>query len=129
MLARRSHGRAEVERKLARTVGDDVVADVVEALARAGLVDDDAHANEVARRRLEQGWGPLRIENDLEVAGVAAASARAALDAIGDEDLLAGARVAVGRRDGPEAVRRLAARGFDEDVATRLGLDVDAGRD
>jgi regulatory protein len=129
MLAHRSHGRAEVERKLARSVDAAVAADVVDALERAGLVDDAAHARELAARRLAQGWGPLRIEHDLAVAAIDHATIRAALEGLDAAAIAAGAQIAVGRRTGADALRRLATRGFDEGAAEAIGVRLDTGQD
>ncbi|MFM7248009.1 MAG: RecX family transcriptional regulator, partial [Actinomycetota bacterium] len=81
----------------------------------------------VARQRLADGWGPLRIRHDLEAAGVEPGLIEAALDGLDPAAVEAAAAIAVGPRSGAEAWRRLAARGFDEDAAERLlGLPPDA---
>jgi SOS response regulatory protein OraA/RecX len=85
-----------------------------------GYIDDAQFAAGLADQRLGQGWGPLRIAHDLEVAGVPGDIAAAALTAIGRDEVDAAARRAIGHRTGVAALRRLGARGFDDDVAERL---------
>ena len=115
LLARRSHSAAELTAKIARTTSGTEAADAVADLVALGYVDDLRHAREHADRRLAQGWGPARIVDDLETAGVAAGVIAEALAQIGREALAAAAARAVGDREGAVAARRLTARGFDID--------------
>jgi SOS response regulatory protein OraA/RecX len=120
LLARRAHGRAELEQKLARRTDPALAADVAGDLAAMGYVDDGQFAAGLAQQRLCQGWGPLRIAHDLEVAGVPGEIAAAALTALERGAVDVAARRAIGGRTGVAALRRLGARGFDDDVAERL---------
>jgi regulatory protein len=122
LLARRSHARAELEAKLARGAAPEVAAAAVDLLAEHGIVDDEAHARALAARRLEQGYGPARIAHDLEQAGVEEGLRRAVVEALGPDDVLAAACRAIAGRERRPALARLWQRGFDEDVAERLGL-------
>ncbi len=117
LLARRSSSRAEISRSVARHADAATAEEVASTLVAHGLIDDAAHARAVVERRLAAGWGPERIEHDLAAAGIERATADAALAAIDRAALLAAARVALGGREGAAGWRRLAARGFDEDVA------------
>jgi regulatory protein len=120
LLARRAHGRAELERKLARRTDAELAAAVTGDLAAMGYVDDRRFATALAEQRLAQGWGPLRIAHDLALAGVADGVANAALAALDRDAIAAAARLAIGDRADVAAYRRLAARGFDDDVAEQL---------
>jgi regulatory protein len=120
LLARRAHGRAELERKLARRTDPDLAAAVTDDLAAMGYVDDTQFAAALAEQRLQQGWGPLRIAHDLETADVPEAIAAAALRGLDRDVVAAAARRAIGSRTGVAALRRLGARGFDEDVAEQV---------
>lgn len=120
LVGRRSHASGELEQRLARRDGDDAARAAVERLTDMGAVDDARHAAELAEHRLQQGWGPARIEHDLAAAGVEESLVRETLAALDDDDLLAAGRVALGTRSGAEGWQRLGARGFDESVAERL---------
>jgi regulatory protein len=120
LLARRAHGRAELEQKLARRTDPALAAAVTDDLAAMGYVDDAQFAAAHAELRLGQGWGPLRIAHDLALAGVPDAIAAAALTELDDEAVAAAARRAIGDRTAVAALRRLGARGFDDDIAERL---------
>jgi regulatory protein len=120
LLARRAHGRAELERKLARRADPELAAEVTGALHEMGYVDDERYAAAVAEQRLGQGWGPFRIAHDLTVAGVPEAVVNATLAALDRDDVTAAARRAIGDRTGADAYRRLGARGFDDDLAEQL---------
>ncbi|MGA0121487.1 MAG: regulatory protein RecX [Gaiellales bacterium] len=127
LVGRRSHARDELEGRLARADGPEAARVAVDRLDALGVLDDERHARELARRRLLDGWGPERIRHDLVAAGVAADLVETSIDDIPQEDLLAAASRAIGDRTGPEAWRRLAARGFGEDMAERLlGVPPDA---
>jgi regulatory protein len=120
LLARRAHGRDELQRKLARGGDTDIAAEVIDDLARMGYVDDERYAAALAEHRLARGWGPARIEHDLAGSGVPEAIVNAAIAALDRETVREAATRAIGDRVGAAAARRLAARGFDEDVADDL---------
>jgi regulatory protein len=126
MAARRSHARGELERKLARAAGDDAARAATDRLVEIGAVDDARHARDVAAHRLDAGWGPARIAHDLATAGIADALIVQTIADLGQDAIEAAARLALGSRTGAEGWKRLAARGFDEDVAELL-LGADEG--
>jgi regulatory protein len=115
LLARRDHARAELTAKLARTAGPELAAAAVEEFVTAGIVDDARFAGELAAGRLARGYGPGRIAYDLHRAGVDHEVAAEALAAIDPAELEAAAARAVGARQGADAARRLAARGFGDE--------------
>ena len=120
LVARRSHARGELEQRLARTSGAEAARAAADRLEALGAVDDERHAAEVAAHRLRTGWGPARIAHDLAAVGVAEAVISAALADLDADAVLDGAALALGGRTGAAGGQRLAARGFDEDVAERL---------
>ena len=81
LLARREHSARELARKLkARGIaGDDATSAVAHAAAE-GWQDDARYAGMLLRTRVAAGYGPVRIEAELEVAGVSPEVIRAALD-------------------------------------------------
>lgn len=81
-LSRREHSAAELKHKLTRRGHDEAVADsIVENLSAAGWQSDARYAEMLVRNRAEQGYGPLRIEAELEHAGVPQAEITQALEA------------------------------------------------
>lgn len=120
-LARREHSAAELKRKLQdRGHPEPAAAEVVENLSRAGWQSDARYAAMLLRSRIAQGYGPQRIEAELEQAGIAPAEIAAAMQAAGtDWKALAGTLHARRFRSAPASAadwqkqyRYLAARGF-----------------
>src|SRR4051812_15923366 len=75
-LARRALSRAALAERLAKVASPDVCQAVLDDLERLGYVDDEALALALAEQRLASGWGPGRVEADLErLAGGGAAAA------------------------------------------------------
>lgn len=81
LLARREHSARELRRKLAaRGIGDDEAAAAVEHAIAENWQSDARYAEMLVRTRVAGGYGPVRIEAELEVAGVPPEQVRAALD-------------------------------------------------
>ncbi len=125
LLARREHGRAELERKLiAAGFGADVAADALQRLAEDGLQSDRRFVESFVQSRINQGKGPLRIHADLGQRGVAPSLVDDVLGAAG-EDWVALARNArqkkfgssrpVDFKDKARQMRFLQQRGFEPD--------------
>ncbi|HWY26269.1 MAG TPA: regulatory protein RecX, partial [Nevskia sp.] len=122
LLARREHGARELEYKLAqRGIAREQAAEVVGELAQVGWQSDERYVRSLVRTRVAQGFGPLRIESELEGAGVADSLIRASL-AAAEADWKALAVEIHARKfrhapkNGPEwqkQYRHLAGRGFD----------------
>ena len=123
LLARREHGRAELERKLIASGFDaDATADVLQRLAEEGLQSDRRFVESFVQSRISQGKGPLRIHADLGQRGLAACLIDEVLDDLG-EDWIALARDArlkkFGRsqpaefKDKARQMRFLQYRGFE----------------
>ena len=81
LLARREHSARELKRKLAaRGVTDDEAAAAVEHAIAQNWQSDARYAEMLVRTRIAGGYGPVRIEAELEVAGVPAEQIQAALE-------------------------------------------------
>jgi regulatory protein len=120
-LARRALSRAVLAERLARIASPDVCEAVLDDLEQLGYVDDQALALALAEQRLACGWGPGRVEADLERLGVAEAAARAGVRAAeaGEEAAaraLLASRAAAGRTPA-QRLGLLARRGFTADAA------------
>ncbi len=125
LLARREHGRAELERKLIAAGFDaEVAADALQRLVEEGLQSDRRFVESFVQSRINQGKGPLRIHADLGQRGIASGLVDEVLEAT-DEDWYALARDArlkkFGRsqpaefRDKARQMRFLQYRGFEPD--------------
>lgn len=81
LLARREHSARELKRKLtARGVSDEDASAAVAEVTDAGYQSDPRYAEMLVRSRISQGYGPVRIEAELELAGLPGDEIRAALD-------------------------------------------------
>lgn len=81
LLARREHSARELKRKLkARGIPDDEAAAAVAHATAQGWQADSRFAEMLVRTRAAGGYGPVRIEAELEVAGVPGDEIHAALD-------------------------------------------------
>ena len=125
LLARREHGRAELERKLLAAGFDaEVAADAVDELSNEGLQSDLRFVESFVLSRVSQGKGPARIHADLNERGVATALVEAVL-ADTDLDWYELAREIRLKKFGPDRpdeftekarqIRFLQYRGFDPD--------------
>lgn len=72
LLARREHGRLELERKLVqRGCPQDMASQALSELEHEGLLSDERFTESLVQTRCEQGHGPVRIRHDLRQKGVA----------------------------------------------------------
>jgi regulatory protein len=120
-LARRALSRATLEARLAGVAPPEVCAAVVNDLERLGYVDDQALALALAEQRLASGWGPGRVEADLERLAVGEEAARAGVRAAeaGEEAAaraLLASRAAAGRTSA-QRLGLLGRRGFSAEAA------------
>lgn len=122
ILARREHSAAELTQKL-RQRGANVrdIECVLRTLADRGWQDDHRFAESLARARADRGFGPLKIQAELQQRGISAGAAQmvvAGLDRDWDELAAAALRKrfgAVPPEDSAERARRsrfLGRRGF-----------------
>jgi regulatory protein len=122
-LERRDRPTRELDERLgAAGVPLATRADVLNALTRAGLVDDERFARDRAATLAERGWGDVAIRTDLEARGVAGELVEDAVSALDPEPERA-ARVAERRGGGARTARYLAARGFDPESLEALIAD------
>lgn len=71
-LARREHSRRELQDKLLKKgCGAALAAEVVGQLESEHLVSDDRFMESLIRARRSRGYGPLRIQKELQEKGVA----------------------------------------------------------
>lgn len=115
-LQSRDRTTAELDARLReRGVAEHDRHDALEALARAGYVDDERFAHGRAAALAARGSGDALIRDDLERRGLAPELVEAALGGLEPERLRAEA--VVSRRGiGPKTGRYLAARGFAGDI-------------
>jgi regulatory protein len=130
LLARREHSRAELARKLKRSLGDEDPAridEVLDELERRRLLSDTRFAGTMARVKAER-FGDARIQHDLRSAGVgeeAAADAMSSLAGTEFERARAvwrkrfGTLPATASERGRQA-RFLHSRGFSQDTIHRV---------
>ena len=120
-LARRALSRAALAERLARVASPAVCEAVLDDLEELGYVDDEALALALAEQRLASGWGPGRVEADLERLAVGETAARMGVRAAeaGEEAAaraLLASRTAAGRTPA-QRLGLLARRGFSADAA------------
>lgn len=84
LLARREHSLSELQSKLLRRFDvPDLVTFVLQELQRENLQSDERYAESLLRQRLQRGYGPVRIRQDMRERGLdeaAIAAAHAAVD-------------------------------------------------
>jgi regulatory protein len=98
-LGRRAHPRRELSRKLLRAGHEAAeVEATLDALARAGLLDEAATAAELARAEAARGRGSRRVAASLRSRGVGDADAAHALAGVGGEGEAARLRAALEKK-------------------------------
>ena len=141
ILARRSHSRAELRRKLEKTAPQDLLDEVLQSLETLGLLNDAEYAYNLALRRLaHDGWGPFRVRGYLLRHGIALPVVLAALDRVqlevdagqALENYIRSRARRVGLPSDRNGIRRLfnhlQRRGYrDEDIRAALGRIVPLG--
>jgi len=86
MLARREHSRQELFSKLVqKDFEPDAVNAVLDEFSEKNLQCDQRFSEAYIRFRLQQGFGPLRIQQELEQRGVNAALIRQGLETYADQ--------------------------------------------
>jgi regulatory protein len=71
LLARREHSVLELRRKLKRRFHDDAVLDEqLDRLARENLQSDTRFCESYVRQRINRGYGPLRLREELRERGI-----------------------------------------------------------
>ena len=122
-LERRDRSARELEERLGAAGVDPATrAEVLDAVTRAGLVDDERFARSRAEALALRAWGDAAIRADLEGRGVPGELVQQALSAL-DPEAERAARVVERRGRGPQTARYLAAHGFDSEVVESLVAD------
>ncbi len=81
-LARREHSRHELYDKLLKKGCDEsIAAEAVKRLEQERLVSDDRFMESLIQARRSRGYGPLRIQKELQEKGVTAEAIERWLDA------------------------------------------------
>ncbi|MHB8535883.1 MAG: regulatory protein RecX [Sulfuricaulis sp.] len=125
MLARREHSRRELYSKLLKKgCAGPLAEEVVQRLEQGRLVSDDRFMESLIRARRSRGYGPLRIQKELQEKGVAPEAIDRGLDA-SDREWLEdirrvqrkkfGARIPKNFTERARQVRFLQYRGFTHD--------------
>ena len=71
LLARREHSTMELSRKLAaRGIEETLIPPVIDRLHRDNLLSDARFAEDFVRQRMANGYGPLRIRQELHQRGI-----------------------------------------------------------
>lgn len=100
LLARREHSLSELERKLCRRFdAPDLVASVLQDLQRENLQSDERYAESLLVQRIQRGYGPARIRQDMRERGLNDAAIAAAHAAV-EPDWFAAAESVFGRKFG-----------------------------
>ena len=107
------------ERLRRRGAGEAARQAALESLERAGLVDDARVAASRVRSLAERGYGDAAIRDALEQEDVAPDVSAQAMAALEPERQRA-ARLLAQHGPGTRTLRRLAARGFDEETLSDL---------
>lgn len=81
LLSRREYSQRELQQKLAADHPADAIETVLAQLVEQGLQSDTRFAEVWTRHRLNQGYGPIRIQTELRQKGVAADTIQAQLSA------------------------------------------------
>lgn len=71
LLSRREHGAMELSKKLQQKgFGSTEIKDALDACQRLGLQSDDRFVENLTRSRIRQGYGPLKIIQELKSKGI-----------------------------------------------------------
>jgi regulatory protein len=129
-LARREHSRRELHDKLLKKGCDEATAaETVKRLEQDRLVSDDRFMESLIQTRRSRGYGPLRIQKELQEKGVTAEAIERWLDVSGSEWLedirrvqrkKFGARLPKSYPERARQARFLQYRGFTYDQIQRL---------
>jgi regulatory protein len=72
LLARREYGVRELQEKLIhKGCPREIAGAAVEGLKHDGLVSDERFVESLVRNRRDRGYGPVRIEHELQEKGIA----------------------------------------------------------
>lgn len=135
LLSRREQSQRELKRKLVhKGVAKEEADQTIESLAGAHLQSNDRFAGMMVRRRIADGFGPMRISAELASHGIAREIIRSALEQespdwaiVADEQYRRKFRnIAQDAKERMKRVSWLAQRGFPIDIAKRVAAIVEA---
>ncbi len=124
-LRHRDLSQRRLEERLERAaVAPAIRTEALEALSRAGLLDDERAARSRAEALATRGYGDAAIRHDLERQGIDSELGRRSVDALTPE--AERARAVIARRGGGLCgARALARKGFGEEaIETALGVEI-----
>ncbi len=135
LLARREHAVAELTRKLIEKGFDEIFVDeALSVLVDDGLLSDARYAESYVRSRMNKGFGPVRIREELRQRGVASVLVSDCVD-FQDRCWIETARAAWQKRFGgkiPEDIKARAKqlqflqyRGFTTEQTKHIFKDLD----
>ncbi len=121
-LARRDLTKRALRQRLERAaVAPAAAEESVEALTRAGFIDDARFAAARAQALAGRGYGDAAIRHDLERQGVEGALIEPALVEL-EPELERARGIATRRGPGPKTARFLASKGFSEEAIEAAGV-------
>ncbi len=129
LLARREHGRVELQRKLQRKGAlAELIEPVLDALEQDGLLNEGRYLESFIRARASAGQGPLRIREELAQRGLARPLIEQALEqaqidwaqALHELWLRRFGELPLDAREKARQGRFLAYRGYPLELVTRL---------
>lgn len=136
LLSRREQSQRELKRKLVhKGVAKDEAQAAVEALTDSKLQSNERFGGMMVRRRIGDGYGPMRIGAELASHGLSREAIRSAIEEEApDWAALAeqvyrrkyGGRIAADSKERMKRAAYLAQRGFSIDIAKRVAAIVEA---
>ena len=122
LIAKREYSRQQLRQKLeAKCAQADALDQALDELQEAGIVDDYRFARALVAQRLHDGWGYLRISQDLRQAGISEAGQAEYLPPISESEFWQKQALLVLKRKYPDA-------GCFEDQQTRAKAIAFLGR-
>ena len=87
LIGKREYSRAQLVAKLADKCSEaELLEQLLDELEAAGVVDDERYCQALVQQRHNDGWGYLRINQDLRAAGIASELQERHLPAMSDND-------------------------------------------
>ncbi len=120
LLAASGKSRRKLEQRLSQARHSDLAREeVVGALERAGVIDDERLAEDRAELLARRGYGDAAIRADLSRRLIPAEEAASAVAAL-EPELVRVRRLLEGQAVTPALLRRLAGRGFSRDTLEEI---------
>ena len=130
LLARREHSRRELKQKLLKRFGDgDLIDQQLDLLAEENLQSDARYAESFLRQRINRGYGPNRIRQEMRLKGISDTEMNAAMQeespdwralAVATFERKFGALPAQDLKEKARRIRFMEYRGFSRDQYSGL---------